>query len=210
MDSFLTNFIGDAPASLWVGLLVFSYLVGSIPFGLFLCQHLGFGDIRLQGSRNIGATNILRICGKKPAALILFLDSLKGAVPVLVAYMILPGLAALCGFIAILGHIFPVWLKFKGGKGVATALGVFLALAWPIGLLVCVLWISLAVAFRYSSAAALISFATAPTLFHFLAPEHTLIVFFITLAVWIRHYTNIQRLIAGTESRIGNKKVPEE
>lgn len=210
MDSFLTHFVGDAPASLWGGLLIFSYLFGSIPFGLFLCNYLGFGDIRLQGSRNIGATNMLRICGKKPALLTLFLDGLKGAVPVLTAYMFLPGLAAVCGFIAILGHIFPVWLKFKGGKGVATALGVFLALAWPIGILICVLWMSLAAAFRYSSAAALISFAAAPTLFHFLAPEHTLIVFFITVAVWIRHYTNIQRLIAGTESRIGNKKVEEE
>lgn len=206
----LSYYLADASTLLWVSLLVFSYLIGSIPFGLFICKKCGFGDIRLQGSRNIGATNILRICGKKPAALTLLLDGLKGAVPVLVACIFLPSLAAVCGLVAVLGHILPVWLKFKGGKGVATALGVFFALSWPLGLFICALWIALAALFRYSSAAALISFAAAPSLFHFFAAEHTIIVFFIAVAVWIRHYTNMQRLLAGTETRIGSIKVDEE
>lgn len=184
------------------------YLLGSIPFGLVLTRMAGLGDVRKIGSGNIGATNVLRT-GNKPLALAtLILDSGKGAAATLIA-LALPGpdaaLAAAAG--SVLGHLFPVWLGFKGGKGVATGLGVLLAADWRIGLAACAVWLAIAFLTRFSSLAALVAFAAAPVLSWFLAtPELAGVTLFIAVLVFIRHKTNIARLLAGTEPKIGKKK----
>jgi glycerol-3-phosphate acyltransferase PlsY len=168
-----------------------AYLLGSIPFGLVLTRLAGLGDIRSIGSGNIGATNVLRTGNKKLAAATLILDGAKGAVAVLAA----------AG--AILGHCFPVWLKFKGGKGVATTVGTWLALSWPVGLIVCASWLVVAAVTRYSSLAALIALALAPVAaWHFEGPQFAELGAFIAVLVWIRHHENIRRLLRGQEGRI--------
>jgi glycerol-3-phosphate acyltransferase PlsY len=183
------------------------YLLGSIPFGLLLTKWAGLGDIRKLGSGNIGATNVLRTGHKGLAALTLLLDGGKGAAAVLIGGHWGPDMMLFAGGGAMLGHLFPVWLRFKGGKGVATALGVLLALDWRIGALACLTWLAVAFLTRYSSLAALLALAAAPVYAYFFA-TYTLAQFALALAllVWIRHYQNIRRLLRGEETRIGGKK----
>jgi glycerol-3-phosphate acyltransferase PlsY len=182
--------------------------MGSIPFGLVLTRLAGYGDIRAIGSGNIGATNVLRTGNKKLALLTLLLDGAKGAVAVLIARHFGGEDAALiAGFAAILGHLFPVWLEFKGGKGVATSLGMLLALAPWVGIIACLAWLGMALTFRISSLAALTAFLAAPFAAHFLYHDATLsgICSVIALIVWAKHRANIQRLFSGEEPRIGKK-----
>jgi len=185
-----------------------AYLLGSIPFGLLITRALGLGDLRAIGSGNIGATNVLRTGNKAAAAATLLLDGAKGGVAVLVARALLGEPAALvAGLAAFLGHLFPVWLGFRGGKGVATFLGVLLALSFPAGLAACATWLASAFAFRYSSLAALISAASAPVwLWLFGRPDAVGLGIALAALVWIRHSANIRRLLAGEEPRIGRNK----
>jgi glycerol-3-phosphate acyltransferase PlsY len=186
------------------------YLLGSIPFGLVLTRLAGLGDIRSIGSGNIGATNVLRT-GNKPLALaVLLLDSGKGAVAVLLAMILLgPAATPVAALGAVIGHLFPIWLRFKGGKGVATTLGTLLALAWPVGLIACAIWLGIALIFRISSAAALAAVAIAP-IAALLLRGSSLAVFVLIVAalVWIKHAENIRRLLAGTEPHIGQSRKP--
>jgi glycerol-3-phosphate acyltransferase PlsY len=184
--------------------LVGGYLIGSIPFGLLLTKAAGLGDIRQVGSGNIGATNVLRTGRKGLAAATLILDGLKGAVAVLVARQFLGDQDLVVGTAAVLGHLFPVWLGFRGGKGVATGLGVLLAAAWPVGLACCALWLVAAKVLKMSSAAALTAFAAAPLFALVLSSaDHALMALLIAVLVFWRHEANIRRLLAGTEPRIG-------
>ncbi|WP_395020672.1 glycerol-3-phosphate 1-O-acyltransferase PlsY [Dongia sp.] len=195
-----------------IAAIVGGYLLGSIPFGLILTRMAGLGDIRSIGSGNIGATNVLRTGNKKLALATLLLDGAKGAVAVFLARWLFldPLLPVIAGAAAFVGHIFPVWLKFKGGKGVATALGTWLALAWPIGVLACLTWLAVAFVLRYSSLSALLAVALAPFYAIFLGTP-ALIGFGIGVAilVWIRHHENIRRLLKGEEPKIGKKKPVE-
>jgi glycerol-3-phosphate acyltransferase PlsY len=189
------------------------YLLGSIPFGLVLARLGGYGDIRKIGSGNIGATNVLRT-GNKPLALAtLILDSGKGAAAVLIATRFGPEAAVAAGAGAMLGHTFPIWLGFKGGKGVATALGTYLALSWPLGLAACATWLVVALIGRISSLSALTALALAPLAAWFVQnnPLLTLFGVFVAVLVYIRHWQNIRRLMAGTEPRMsfGKKKKAE-
>jgi glycerol-3-phosphate acyltransferase PlsY len=183
--------------------LIGGYLLGSIPFGLVLTRLAGLGDIRQIGSGNIGATNVLRT-GSKPLALaVLLLDSGKGAIAVLLAAQVSEDAALAAGLGAVLGHLFPVWLGFKGGKGVATTLGTLLALAWPVGLIACAVWLAVALTFRVSSAAALAAIATTPiTAFFLKSPTLAVAAFLIAALVWYKHAANIGRLLKGKEPRI--------
>jgi glycerol-3-phosphate acyltransferase PlsY len=187
-----------------LAVLLASYLLGSIPFGLVLTRLAGLGDIRRIGSGNIGATNVLRTGNKALAAATLILDGAKGAVAVLVAQRLYgPDAAIVAGAGAFLGHLFPVWLKFHGGKGVATTIGIFLAIAWPVGLIACAVWLLVALLFRYSSLAALVAVAAAPVAAWFLANHQTAgLALFLAVVVWQRHHENIGRLLKGRESRI--------
>ncbi|WP_152047894.1 glycerol-3-phosphate 1-O-acyltransferase PlsY [Aureimonas psammosilenae] len=186
---------------------VFGYLAGTIPFGLVLSKVFGYGDIRKIGSGNIGATNALRTGNKTLAALTLLGDLLKGTVPVLVGRYFAGELGAMVGGAgAFLGHLFPVWLGFKGGKGVATYIGVLLGLA-PVGVLVFALaWLGTAFAFRYSSLAALVATVAVPVVYLSLGMQaEAAFVAILSVIVWIKHRPNIERLIARTEGRIGAK-----
>lgn len=186
--------------------LVGGYLIGSIPFGLILTKAAGLGDIRSIGSGNIGATNVLRTGNKKLAAATLLLDGLKGALAVLLVRLAFGDQDLVAGTAAVLGHTLPVWLGFKGGKGVATGLGVYLAAMWPVGLACCVVWLVAAKVTRISSAGALTAFAAAPLLALALSDaEHALLALLVGLLVFWRHEANIRRLLAGTEPRIGQK-----
>ena len=183
------------------------YLIGSIPFGLILTRLAGLGDIRTIGSGNIGATNVLRTGSKGLAALTLVLDMAKGAVAVLLGAHYGPDTAVLAGGGAVIGHIAPIWLGFKGGKGVATALGVLTALAWPVGILSAVTWLIVAAVGRISSLAALIAVGAAPVYAYVLVdPQRAELALFIAVLVWVRHYENIRRLLKGQEPRIGGLK----
>jgi len=188
---------------------VAGYLCGSIPFGLLLTRMAGLGDVRSIGSGSIGATNVLRTGNKRLAALTLLLDAGKGAVPTLVGYHF-GGLelAACAGFAAFIGHLFPVWLGFKGGKGVATAIGVLLGLDWRLGLMAIAIWLVVAVVTRYSSLAALLASLATPFLAWLLLDNATLAMFtaILALLIWIRHAGNIRRLLRGEESRISGTK----
>lgn len=203
---------------------IIGYLLGSIPFGLILTKLAGHGDIRAIGSGNIGATNVLRTGNKKLAALTLLLDMAKGAVAAYI-WPLVYNLSAdnfhdsfpnnlffilfmTAGFFALIGHMFPVWLKFKGGKGVATGLGVLLALYWPVGLLTAATWIITAFLFRISSLAAIIAAALAPVYALFLANISPFPWFCLACSILIigKHHTNIRRLIKGEEPKIGKKK----
>jgi acyl phosphate:glycerol-3-phosphate acyltransferase len=184
--------------------LVIGYLLGSIPFGLILTRLAGLGDIRAIGSGNIGATNVLRTGRKELAAATLLLDGLKGTAAVMIGWRFgLDGaLAAAVG--AYLGHCFPVWLKFKGGKGVATFLGVLLGLHWPTMVATALVWLGMAAAKRYSSLAALVASTAAPVvLVLFGLYEMAALCAVLTAIIWIRHRENLRRLMAGEESRIG-------
>ena len=185
-----------------------AYLVGSIPFGLLLARAMGLGNLREIGSGNIGATNVLRTGSKKAAALTLLLDAVKGAVHLLIARNLLGEDAAqVAGLAAFLGHLFPVWIGFRGGKGVATFLGVVLALAWPVGVAACMTWLVVAYATRYSSLSALVAAALSPVWAWMLGYQQTVgLILLLVVLIFLRHHENISRLIAGTESRIGAKK----
>ena len=185
--------------------IVLGYLFGSVPCGLLLTRAAGLGDIRRIGSGNIGATNVLRTGSKWLAGATLLLDLLKGALPVVMAGQLAGENAGLwAGLGAVLGHLFPVWLGFKGGKGVATGYGVLIAAAWPVGIAAGAVWLLAAKLLRISSLAALISFALAPVIACVLA-DLAVVTLAIALAVLIfaRHHSNIRRLLSGTEPRIG-------
>ena len=183
------------------------YLLGSIPFGLLLTQAAGLGDIRRIGSGNIGATNVLRTGNKTVAAATLLLDGLKGAAAVLLAAWFGGPQAVLwAGIGAVIGHSFPVWLRFKGGKGAATSYGVLIAAAWPVGLAAGAIWLAMAAATRKSSLAALTSFALAPVFAGVLANLTVVkLALVVAVLVFARHHENIRRLLSGTEPRIGQK-----
>jgi glycerol-3-phosphate acyltransferase PlsY len=192
------------PLLLTIGL---SYLAGSIPFGLLLTKSAGLGDIRKIGSGNIGATNVLRTGRKGLAAATLILDGAKGAAAVLVTQQLAPECVPFAAIAAFLGHLYPVWLRFKGGKGVATALGVLLAVCWPVGIAAALTWLVAAVLFRYSSLAALLAAAVTPfTAWYFAGSATTVMAAFLAALVIARHHENIARLLAGTETRIGQNK----
>ena len=186
--------------------LVFGYLLGSIPFGLLITRAAGLGDVRKIGSGNIGATNVLRTGNKGLAAATLVLDALKGTVAVLIASHYAPELGLWAGLGAFLGHLFPVWLGFKGGKGVATYLGVLIGLAWQVALIFAVVWLAVALLFRFSSLAALIAAVVVPIALYFLStPQIAGLFVVMSIIVFIKHRANISRLLAGTEGKIGAK-----
>lgn len=183
------------------------YLLGSIPFGLILTRLTGRGDIRAIGSGNIGATNVLRTGSKALAAATLVLDALKGTAAVLIAEQMWPGAGRIAGGAALVGHLYSVWLRFKGGKGVATLLGILGGLAWPIAAIYAAVWIGLLLLLRISSVAGMAAAASAPIAAAFLGfPELTvLLAAFALLVVW-QHRANLARLRAGTEPRVGRAK----
>ena len=187
---------------------VLGYLLGSVPFGLVLTRAAGI-DLRSIGSGNIGATNVLRTGRKGLALATLLLDSGKGAIAALLALGLTGSVevSISAGFFAVLGHNFPIWLNFHGGKGVATTLGVLIATSWPVGLAACATWLLVAAIFRYSSLAALVALVAAPAYAWTLAtPLHTAMAATLALLAILRHRDNIGRLIAGTEGKIGGKK----
>ena len=185
----------------------FGYLLGSIPFGMVIARALGLGDLRKIGSGNIGATNVLRTGNKAAALATLLLDSGKGAIAVLIARHLGGDMAAmLAGGAAFLGHCFPVWLGFKGGKGVATFLGTLIALHWPLGLIACGVWLLTAVVSRISSLSALLAAALSPVFAWGLGRTDLMAVsLFMAVLIFVRHRPNIARLLDGSEPRIGKK-----
>ena len=197
--------------TLWWPLLagaLLGYLLGSVPFGLVLTRFGGYGDIRKIGSGNIGATNVLRT-GNKPLALAtLILDSGKGAAAVLIGGGLFgPDMAVMAGGGAFLGHLFPVYLKFRGGKGVATTLGILIAISWPVGLSACLTWLVTALIFLISSLSALIALAASPLIAFYISTDQvTEFSIFLAVLVWLRHHENIRRILKGEEPRIGKKK----
>jgi len=190
--------------------LLGGYLLGSIPFGLVLTRLAGLGDIRKIGSGSIGTTNVLRSGRKDLAAATLLLDGGKGAAAVLVAATWGPDVALTAALGSMFGHLYPVWLKFKGGKGVATALGVLLAIAWPVGIAACATWLLVAALFRYSSLSGLLSLAAAPFYAWVFMGDYQLVELaaIVALLVWARHHANIRRLLKGEETKIGQKAAP--
>ena len=185
------------------------YLIGSVPFGLVLTRLAGLGDIRTIGSGNIGATNVLRTGRKDLAALTVLLDAGKGAAAVLIAQAWAdPDSALMAALGSVVGHLFPIWLRFKGGKGVATTLGVLFALNFYIGIGACLVWLLTAVLFRISSLAALASMASTPFLAWWITNDQQIVQLSAVLAllIWFRHHQNIRRLLKGEEPRIGRKR----
>lgn len=195
-----------APAFL-LAAAVIGYLLGSIPFGLLLTRAAGLGDVRQIGSGNIGATNVLRTGNKKLAAATLLCDAFKGTAAVLIANALCGYEASLvAGFFAFLGHLFPVWLGFKGGKGVATYIGVLLGAAPLMMLLFAAIWLITAFVTKYSSLSALVAMLVIPIVLWIMGPEKTaLLVTVLSIISWYMHRENIKRLLAGTESKIGKK-----
>lgn len=186
--------------------LAFGYLLGSVPFGLLLTRAAGLGDVRKIGSGNIGATNVLRTGNKGLAAATLLLDALKGTAAALIAanWGVEAGIAA--GFAAFLGHLFPVWLGFRGGKGIATYLGVLLAFAWQAALVFAIVWLAVAFLTRYSSLSALVAAVASPVALYLLGlPEHAAALAVMSVIAVVKHRENISRLLAGVESKIGQK-----
>jgi glycerol-3-phosphate acyltransferase PlsY len=186
--------------------ILFAYLIGSIPFGIIISKIMGLGNLRNIGSGNIGATNVLRTGNKLAAILTLIFDLLKGAISVIITYYIFNDttaqIAALSSF---LGHCFPIWLKFKGGKGVATFIGISLALYWPAGILICLTWVLIAFLSRTSSLSALISSLSSILWVWILgAPSAVFIMTVLTILIWYRHIENIKRIIKNTEPKINN------
>jgi glycerol-3-phosphate acyltransferase PlsY len=197
----------------WIGAaeaLAIGYLLGSIPFGLLLSYAFGEGDVRKIGSGSIGATNVLRTGNKTAAALTLLFDAAKGAASVLIARAFFgPDAALFAALGAFLGHLFPVWLGFKGGKGVAVSLGILLALFWPAALLAFATWLVMVAIFRISSLAALVAAVMTPVYMFALHREHeTVLALLLALLVLIIHSDNIRRLLRGEEPRIGAKSKP--
>jgi glycerol-3-phosphate acyltransferase PlsY len=187
--------------------LALGYLLGSIPFGLLLTRAAGLGDIRAIGSGNIGATNVLRTGRKGLAATTLLLDALKGLIAVVLAGTFGPEAALAAGAGAVLGHMFPVWLSFKGGKGGATVLGVFLGLSWPIVAVGAAAWLLLLLTLRYSSLATLLATALGAASAWWLSPRPVAVLASVLVVlVWAKHHENIRRLLAGTESKVGGTK----
>ncbi|WP_075216679.1 glycerol-3-phosphate 1-O-acyltransferase PlsY [Mongoliimonas terrestris] len=190
----------------YLAALAVGYLLGSIPFGLILTRAAGLGDVRSIGSGNIGATNVLRTGRKGLAAATLLLDGLKGTAAVLLAGAYGPETAVVAGFGAFLGHCFPVWLGFKGGKGVATYIGILLGLFWPAVFVFAAVWIAVAYFVRYSSLAALAATVAIPPVLWWLdRPQFAQLFAVLSVLVWIKHHVNIRKLLAGTEHRIGQK-----
>ena len=197
-------------AEIWplLGALIAGYLAGAVPFGLLLSRAMGFGDIRKMGSGNIGATNVLRTGHQGIAAATLVLDGGKGALAVLLAAAWLQDTlgqdaALLAGAGAVIGHVFPVWLRFRGGKGVATTMGVLLAVSWPTGLAVIGTWLAVAMVGRFSSLAAICAMALAPAFAWWLAdPRQALLALALGVLVVVMHRTNIARLVSGEETRV--------
>ena len=189
----------------WAAAVALGYLAGAIPFGLIITRLAGTPDIRDIGSGNIGATNVLRTGRKDLAAATLVCDALKGTVAVLGAtHFGGPDATVAAGLGAFLGHLFPVWLRFKGGKGVATFIGLLIAFAWPAALAFCAIWLVVAAATRYSSLAALIASAATPVLLWWLGrAEEAALFAALTALLWVMHRANIARLMAGTEGKIG-------
>lgn len=202
-------FESAAPWVAYVVAALIGYGLGSIPFGLLLTRAAGLGDVRAIGSGNIGATNVLRTGNKKLAAATLLLDLLKGTAAVLLVRALMPTVPeanTLAGIAAFLGHLFPVWLGFKGGKGVATYIGVLLGLFWPAVLIFAGVWIAVAYFSRYSSLAALIATVVVPLALWGLGNNLLAAVFaLLSVIVWAKHHANIRRLAAGTEGKIGRK-----
>lgn len=192
--------------------LTFGYLLGSIPFGLIFTRMAGLGDIRKIGSGNIGTTNVLRTGRKSLALATLLGDGLKGTVAVLiVSHFYGQEMALITGLGAFLGHLFPMWLKFKGGKGVATYLGILLGIFWPMFLLAAGIWIAMAAVFRYSSLSALTMTLLTPILLWLVFHQVQMAEMFALLSAlaWAKHHENIGRLLRGQESKIGSKSKPQ-
>ena len=186
--------------------ILFAYLIGSIPFGIIISKIMGLGNLRNIGSGNIGATNVLRTGNKLAAILTLIFDLLKGAIAVIITYYVFNDttaqIAALASF---LGHCFPIWLKFKGGKGVATFIGISLALYWPAGILICLTWVLTAFLSRISSLSALISSLSSILWVWILGvPSAVFVMTVLTILIWYRHIENIKRIIKNTEPKINN------
>ena len=197
----------ESPTALLILWAVIGYLLGSIPFGLVVTRAMGLGDVRAIGSGNIGATTVLRTGSKGAALATLLLDAGKAIAAVILARIFAAEDAAqIAGAAAFAGHCYPVWLRFRGGKGVATILGLLIALSWPVGLAACATWLVAAFAFRYSSLAALLAAGLAPA-WALLLGEGRIVLLAIVLAaiLYARHAANIARLRAGTEPRIGAK-----
>lgn len=195
----------------YLAALIFGYLLGSIPFGLVITRMAGLGDIRKIGSGNIGTTNVLRTGRKSLAAATLLGDALKGTVAVLITrYFYGVEMALIAGLGAFLGHLFPIWLKFKGGKGVATYLGILLGIYWPAFFVFAGIWIAMAFLFRYSSLSALTASLATP-FFLYSVGQYQMAEMFLamTLLLWLKHNENIHRLMMGEESRIGSKSRAE-
>jgi acyl phosphate:glycerol-3-phosphate acyltransferase len=197
----------ETPLHMLAVVVIAAYLLGSVPFGVVMARLFGLGDLRRIGSGNIGATNVLRTGNRVAALLTLVFDAGKGAAAVVAARWALgPDAAQLAGLAAFAGHVYPVFLRFAGGKGVATYLGTLLALSFPVGLAACVTWLAVAAALRYSSLAALVAAATSPLWAFALGAESMVaLALVLTLLIFWRHRENIARLRAGTESRIGKK-----
>jgi glycerol-3-phosphate acyltransferase PlsY len=204
MPDFLGSFAYTWP---FYAAAVAGYLLGAIPFGLVLTKMAGLGDIRSIGSGSIGATNVLRTGNKALAAATVLLDGGKGAVAALVAGIYGQDMAVMAAGGAMLGHCFPVWLRFKGGKGVATFIGIMLAICWPAGLACCATWLVVAAVFRYSSLAGLAMVVLAPLYgWYFGDWQIMLLAAMMAVLVVIRHHANIRRLVTGQEPKIGRKK----
>ncbi len=198
----------DHSTAFLIGAFVAGYFFGAIPTGLIATRLAGLGDVRKIGSGNIGATNVLRTGNKSVAFITLLGDVLKGALPVaLIASEIgtVPAMVAALG--ALLGHMFPVWLGFSGGKGVATFIGILIGLFWPVALAFGAIWLAVAVLTRYSSLSALVATAATPVLMvGFDRPRLALLFLALTVLVWVKHQANIRRLLAGSESKIGGSR----
>ncbi len=187
--------------------LAASYFAGTVPCGLIFSKAAGLGDIRKIGSGNIGATNVLRTGRKLVALCTLIGDTVKGVLPIVIVRAYWPEeifFHALVGLFTVIGHVFPVWLRFQGGKGVATFGGMLLALSWPVGAIAGAVWLALVVATRYSSLAALVATALAPVLaWFFTDPKTTAVIAVVAVLVWQRHHDNIRRLLRGEEPKVG-------
>ena len=204
----------DNVAMIEYAIIPLAYLLGSISSAIIVCKLMGLPDPRTQGSNNPGATNVLRIGGKKAAAITLFGDMLKGFIPVALVHLVSDSalVFALTGAAAFLGHLYPVFFSFKGGKGVATALGVQFGLHWQFGLVVAAIWLFMAKGLKISSLAALVSMALAPVIIWYIwpAPELLVMQVFISILLFWRHRSNIRNLISGNEGKIGPEQEQKE